>query len=118
MNRIALLLAFAGPWFFVLPVAKADDRSNVVFLLVGLLVGSFVAAWLTGHLRVEVLRAGRAMRLDARNADPFEGYVDAGNISPQLAGTRVNAIIDSSQLGNNSGIAVGRVTEDSPAWRS
>jgi len=32
----------------------------VVFLLVGLLVGSFVAAWLTGHLRVEVLRGPRS----------------------------------------------------------
>ena len=69
-------------------------------------------------LRVEVLRAGRGMTLDARIADPFEGYVDAGDISPQLAGTRVSAIIDSSHLGSNSGIAVGRVTEDSPAWRS
>jgi uncharacterized membrane protein YedE/YeeE len=28
----------------------------VVFLLVGLLIGAFVAAWLSGELRVEVLR--------------------------------------------------------------
>ena len=32
----------------------------VVFLLVGLLVGSFVAAWLSGELRVEVLRGPRS----------------------------------------------------------
>ena len=31
----------------------------VVFLLVGLMVGSFVAAWLSGELRVEVLRGPR-----------------------------------------------------------
>jgi hypothetical protein len=32
----------------------------VVFLLAGLLIGSFVAAWLSGELRVEVLRGPRA----------------------------------------------------------
>ncbi|MGB5575892.1 MAG: YeeE/YedE thiosulfate transporter family protein, partial [Woeseiaceae bacterium] len=32
----------------------------VVFLLVGLLIGSFVAAWLSGELRVEVLRGPRS----------------------------------------------------------
>lgn len=31
----------------------------VVFLLVGLIIGSFVAAWLSGGLRVEVLRGPR-----------------------------------------------------------
>ena len=31
----------------------------VVFLMVGLLIGSFVAAWLSGELRVEVLRGPR-----------------------------------------------------------
>lgn len=89
------------------PVTSASDLTTQLALL---RVGEM--------LRVEVLRAGRATTLDARIADPFEGYVDAGDISPQLAGTRVSAIIDSSHLGSNSGIAVGRVTEDSPAWRS
>lgn len=32
----------------------------VVFMLVGLLIGSFVAAWLSGELRVEVLRGPRS----------------------------------------------------------
>ena len=32
----------------------------VVFLLVGLLIGAFVAAWLSGELRVEVLRGPRS----------------------------------------------------------
>lgn len=69
-------------------------------------------------LRVGILRGGNQMTLDAQIADPFEGYVDAADISPQFAGTRVSAIVDSSHLGSNSGIAVGRVAEDSPAWRS
>jgi uncharacterized membrane protein YedE/YeeE len=32
----------------------------VVFLVVGLIIGSFVAAWLSGELRVEVLRGPRS----------------------------------------------------------
>ena len=32
----------------------------VVFMLIGLLIGSFVAAWLAGELRVEVLRGPRS----------------------------------------------------------
>ena len=32
----------------------------VVFLVVGLLIGSFVAAWLSGELRIEVLRGPRS----------------------------------------------------------
>ena len=32
----------------------------VVFLMVGLLLGAFIAAWLAGELRVEVLRGPRA----------------------------------------------------------
>ena len=32
----------------------------VVFLMIGLLAGSFVAAWLSGELRVEVLRGPRS----------------------------------------------------------
>ena len=32
----------------------------VVFLLVGLLIGAFVAAWLTGKVRLEVLRGPRS----------------------------------------------------------
>ena len=32
----------------------------VVFLLVGLLIGAFIAAWRTGELRLEVLRGPRA----------------------------------------------------------
>ena len=41
----------------------------VVFLMVGLLLGSFVAAWLSGELRIEVLRGPRssiAYRLASR----------------------------------------------------
>ncbi len=34
-------------------------NNYVVFLLIGLLVGSFVAAWLSGELRIEVLRGPR-----------------------------------------------------------
>ncbi len=34
-------------------------NNYVVFLLIGLLAGSFVAAWLSGELRVEVLRGPR-----------------------------------------------------------
>ena len=35
----------------------------VVFLLAGLLIGSFVAAWLSRELRLEVLRGPRASRI-------------------------------------------------------
>jgi Do/DeqQ family serine protease len=70
------------------------------------------------RIRVAIVRGGKARRLDARIADPFEGYVDAAAVSPQLGGTRLRAVVDESRLGNNSGIAVGPVTRDSAAWRN
>jgi uncharacterized membrane protein YedE/YeeE len=49
----------------------------VVFLLVGLLIGSFVAAWLAGRLRVEVLRGPRSS-IGYRLSLAFGGGVIAG----------------------------------------
>jgi hypothetical protein len=49
----------------------------VVFLLVGLLIGSFVAAWLSGELRVEVLRGVRSS-MAYRLALALSGGVVAG----------------------------------------
>jgi serine protease Do/serine protease DegQ len=70
------------------------------------------------QVEVDIVRAGETRRLFARIADPFEGYVDAASFSEQLSGTRLREIVDESHLGTNTGVAVGPVTEGSPAWRS
>lgn len=89
------------------PVSSATDLTTQLALL---RVGE--------RLHVDVLRNGRPERLSARIADPFEGYVNAGQLTPQFAGARVRTIVDKSHLGANSGIAVGPVQQDSLAWRS
>ena len=67
---------------------------------------------------VEVLREGSPRRLEARIADPYEGFVDGGTVSAQLAGALLGEVIDRSEFGDNPGIGVGRVKRDSPAWRN
>jgi S1-C subfamily serine protease len=89
------------------PVSSATDLTTQLALL---RVGE--------GLRVDIVRDGRERRVAATIADPFEGFVDGRGLSPQLAGARFKAVVDESHLGSNSGIAVGPVIEDSPAWRS
>jgi Do/DeqQ family serine protease len=89
------------------PVSSATDLTTQLALL---RVGE--------GLRVDIIRDGRERRVAATIADPFEGFVDGRGLSPQLAGARFKAVVDESHLGSNSGIAVGPVIEDSPAWRS
>jgi len=67
---------------------------------------------------LEVVRDGRAKRLAARIADPFEDYVDGRRIGAQFDGTRLGEVTDESGLGTNRGVAVGPVEEDSNAWKS
>jgi Do/DeqQ family serine protease len=70
------------------------------------------------RLSVDIVRGGRERRLTAEIDAPFAGYVDGRQISSLLSGARFKAVVDESHLGTNSGIAVGPVDEDSPAWRS
>jgi len=70
------------------------------------------------RVALEVIRDGRAKRLAARIADPFEDFVDGRRIGAQFDGTRLGEVTDESGLGTNRGIAVGPVAEDSNAWKS
>jgi Do/DeqQ family serine protease len=70
------------------------------------------------RVALEVLRDGRPLRLDARIADPFEGFVAGRTVAEQFRGALLGEVIDESGLGSNAGIAVGPVVEDSNAWRS
>lgn len=69
-------------------------------------------------LTLDILRDGRRQKLSARIADPFEGFVDGGDVSPTLGGALLGEVIDESNLGSNPGIAVGPVRDNSPAARS
>ena len=68
-------------------------------------------------VRLRVLREGRPLQLSARIADPYAGYTRGEAVSPLLAGALLKPVLDRSPLGENAGIAVGRVSRDSPAWR-
>jgi Do/DeqQ family serine protease len=89
------------------PITSANDLTAQLALL---RVGE--------RLRVDIIRSGSARRIEARIADPFEGFVNAGRLSSEFDGTRLRAIVDESHLGSNTGIAVGPVTRDSSAWRN
>ena len=66
---------------------------------------------------LEIMRDGQTRMLLAEIADPYAGFVPGEQINAELRGTRLGEVLDQSRLGTNHGIAVGRVTPDSPAWR-
>jgi Do/DeqQ family serine protease len=69
-------------------------------------------------LALEILRNGKQITLHAAVADPYADYVPGKSIHPLLAGALLGEVVDVSGLGENPGIAVGRIRQDSPAWRS
>jgi Do/DeqQ family serine protease len=70
------------------------------------------------EVAVDLIRNGRAKRIAARVADPFEHFVDGARINLRFGGALLGEVLDESGLGSNPGIAVGRVKEDSNAWLS
>ena len=66
---------------------------------------------------LEILRDGQSKLLRAQIDDPYAGYVPGSKIGSQFEGTRLGEVTDRSQLGENPGIGVGKVTPDSTAWR-
>ena len=70
------------------------------------------------RVNLEVLRDGGTRRLQARIADPYEGFVDGATIAAQLAGALLGEVLDKSDFGHNQGIGIGRIKRDSPAWQN
>ncbi len=68
-------------------------------------------------LKLDILRDHRPLSLQAVVADPYADYVPGKSIHPMLAGALLGEVVDVSGLGENPGIAVGRIRQDSPAWR-
>jgi Do/DeqQ family serine protease len=64
-----------------------------------------------------IQRNGRQRLLRARIEDPYAGYVRGSQVAGRLEGAYLKEVNDRSHLGQNRGIAVGRVTRDSTAWR-
>jgi len=70
------------------------------------------------RVTVEVLREGRTKKLRVKIADPYADYVNGGPIHRQFRGALLGEVVDKSGFGNNPGIAIGPVDDDSNAWRS
>ena len=68
-------------------------------------------------VNLAILREGRAQRIEARIADPYESYVAGHRVNGEFRGALLGEVQDQSSFGRNAGIAVGPVQEDSSAWR-
>jgi len=68
------------------------------------------------HFALQIVRDRQPQLLRAQIADPYANYVPGKQLAPDLAGTRLGTVVDNSHLGSNSGVAVGKVLQDSPAW--
>jgi len=69
------------------------------------------------RVTLTILRDGSLKQISASIADPFASYVPGKQLSPSLSGALLGEVKDVSDLGENLGIAVGRLKEDSPAAR-
>jgi len=69
------------------------------------------------EIELEVIRDGRPQLVRARIADPYAGYLPGEQFSPHFTGALINEVVDKSHLGENAGIAVGKVAPDSRAWQ-
>ncbi|RNE90324.1 Do family serine endopeptidase [Marichromatium sp. AB32] len=84
------------------PIANASDVRNRFGVL---RVGSRVA--------LDIVRDGRALRLNGLIADPYRDYFPGARIDEALAGALIGAF---DRSGGVPGLPVGRVEPDSPAW--
>ncbi|MBK1709221.1 MULTISPECIES: Do family serine endopeptidase [Marichromatium] len=84
------------------PIANASDVRNRFGVL---RVGSRVA--------LDIVRDGRALRLNGLIADPYRDYLPGARIDEALAGALIGAF---DRSGGVPGLPVGRVEPDSPAW--
>ena len=66
---------------------------------------------------LEIQRNGKRLQISAEIEDPYVDYVRGDQIGSQFQGTYLSEVTDSSHLGENRGVAVGRVAQDSTAWR-
>ena len=67
------------------------------------------------RITLQVLRDTHPLQVSADITDPYADYIDGAKFSPTLSGTLLGEVNDVSQLGENPGIEVGKVKEDSPA---
>jgi serine protease DegQ len=69
-------------------------------------------------VRLAVVRDGSRRELSARIADPFADYVAGETLSTHLRGALLGEVFTDSDFGTLTGIAVGRIQRDSPAWQN
>ena len=68
------------------------------------------------RVALRFVRDGETRRISALMGDPYKDFVTGRSISRKFRGALLGEVIDRSTLGNNPGIAVGPVDEDSNAW--
>ncbi len=68
------------------------------------------------RVQLQVLRGERTLTLTTRLSDPYEHFQPGGSIDPRFEGALLGEVEDNSPYGRFAAIAVGRVTEGSPAW--
>jgi Do/DeqQ family serine protease len=69
-------------------------------------------------IELDVFRQTKRLRLSARIADRYANFTPGKEISEYFEGALFNEVLDSSHLGDNNGILVGKVKPDSNAWRT
>ncbi len=69
------------------------------------------------QVTLQIYRDGSTHTLAANIADPFASYTAGEQLSDVFQGAVFKAVTDQSRLGENAGIRVGRVAQDSRAWR-
>jgi len=105
------------------PAAKAGLQVGDVIIRAGghLVSGSADLSTQLGLARIgepiglEILRDGRSLRISASAADPYADFIPGAEVSPALDGALLGEILDVSRLGENRGIAVGKLEPNSPA---
>lgn len=69
------------------------------------------------QVRLQIYRNGRQRTLSARIADPLASFTAGETLARPFQGGYLQAVVDKSHLGENTGILVGKVEPDSRAWK-
>jgi len=69
-------------------------------------------------VELDILRDSRSRSIRSRIADPYASYQDGAKVSDYFKGALLKDVTDNSSFGRFTGIAVGPVQQDSPAWRT
>lgn len=84
--------------------SASDLRTRVGLMRVG------------SEVELSLIRAGKTLTLRGAVADPYANFIDGGAISPILKGARLGDLVNKSPRGHTIAVAVGTVTQNSPAW--